>query len=215
MAGRASAQAALATRASILRVAADIASAEGLEGLSIGRLAAETQMSKSGVIGQFGSKEKLQLETADLAFGVFRDRVWEPVKHFEPGLPRLLALCDTWIAYAADPGFRGGCCMTQFTYEFDGRSGPVRERIERGLKLWRATLTSDIAAAVAAGDLPGHADPGQVAFGLTSIAMGITPARLLHRDASVSDWALHAMHAVLGLRQTYVGGNTARRRARR
>src|ERR1041384_4772256 len=123
MTGRRSAVDALETRAAILRTAADVASVEGLEGLSIGRLATELSMSKSGVLGQFGSKEELQLQTVLLVLDNFRVQVWEPVRHLERGLPRLLGICEAWARYEEDPGYPGGCCVATFSHEFDGRPG--------------------------------------------------------------------------------------------
>lgn len=96
MAGRRSDSDARETRRLVLRRAADIASVEGLGGVTIGRLATDLGMSKAGVIGQFGSKEALQLATIDLAAGMFREAVWAPVEEEAPGLPRLLAICRSW-----------------------------------------------------------------------------------------------------------------------
>ncbi|QNS02982.1 TetR/AcrR family transcriptional regulator [Streptomyces xanthii] len=202
MAGRASAQAALETRRSVLGAAAELASVEGLDSVTIGRLADRLGMSKAGVIGQFRSKEKLQLETVELVMDAFRTQVWEPVRHLDPGLPRLLAACAAWVRYGADPGYSGGCLLTQVTYDYDGRTGAVHDRIAEGRGRWRDTLRRDIEAAVAAGDLPPGTDTAQVVYGLESLAAGITPARLLHGDSRAEDWALRGMRAVLGVPAT-------------
>jgi AcrR family transcriptional regulator len=93
MVGRASAQAALKTRSSVLEAAAALASVEGLDSVTIGRLADVVGMSKSGVIGQFRNKEALQLEMVSLVFDDFRVRVWDSVKRVRDALPRLLAAC--------------------------------------------------------------------------------------------------------------------------
>ncbi|MFE6282258.1 TetR/AcrR family transcriptional regulator [Streptomyces sp. NPDC057877] len=199
MAGRASAQTALETRRSVLRAAAELASVEGLDSITIGRLADRLGMSKAGVIGQFRSKERLQLETVDLILEGFRTRVWQPVRHLDAGLPRLLALCASWVRYAADPGYPGGCVLTQVTYDYDGRTGAVHDRIAEGRTRWRETLRRDIDAAIAAGDLPPGTDAPQVVYGLEALAGGITPARLLHGDGRTDDWALRGMHAILGV----------------
>ncbi|GAA3383768.1 TetR/AcrR family transcriptional regulator [Cryptosporangium minutisporangium] len=188
---------ALETRAAILRTAADIASLEGLEGLSIGRLATELSMSKSGVLGQFGSKEELQLETVRLVLANFRTRVWEPAQHLERGLPRLLGICDAWARYEVDPGYPGGCCVATFSYEFDGRPGRVRDELARGVRQWRATLVREITTAIEAGDLPADLHPEQTAFSLDAIASGVGPARLLHGDAEIGSWAVQAMRTAL------------------
>ncbi|MER7577318.1 helix-turn-helix domain-containing protein [Streptomyces sp. NPDC126514] len=200
MAGRASAQAALETRRSVLHAAAELASTDGLDSVTIGRLADRLKMSKAGVIGQFRSKENLQLETVNLVLDDFRTRVWQPVRHLEAGLPRLLAVCASWVRYAADPGYSGGCLLTQVTYDYDARTGAVHDRIAEGRTRWRDTLRHDIDAAVAAGDLPAATDTAQVVYALESLAGGITPARLLHGDDQTEDWALRGMHTILGVR---------------
>jgi AcrR family transcriptional regulator len=199
MTGRSSAQAALETRRSVLDAAADIASLEGLDSVTIGRLADRLRMSKAGVIGQFRSKENLQLETVALVLKDFRTRIWEPVRHLEAGLPRLLALCASWVRYAADPGYSGGCLLTQVTFDYDARIGAVHDKIAEGRAHWRDTVRHDIDIAVAAGDLPPQTDAAQVVYGLECLVAGITPARLLHGDVHAQDWALHGMHTLLGI----------------
>jgi AcrR family transcriptional regulator len=199
MPGRRSALDALETRRAILRRAADLASVEGLEGLTIGRLAAELGMSKSGVIGQFGSKEELQLATLEHAADVFRECVWDPVRHVEPGLPRLLAICESWTRYADGPAFTGGCFIAAASFEWDGRGGPVHDALAEVTALWRRQLVADVKLAVRAGDLPPDTDPEQVAFSLEALAAGMNPARQLHGDSRAAAWSLQGMHAVLRL----------------
>jgi AcrR family transcriptional regulator len=207
MAGRRSVAEARDTRAAVLRRAVDIASAEGLEGLTIGRLAGELGMSKAGVIGHFGTKEELQLATLDLAADIFREQVWAPVEHVPAGLPRLFAICETWTAYAGDPPFSGGCFIAAASFEFDGRAGRVHDALARLVKRWRKTLAAEVRTAIEAGDLPAETDPDQVAFSLEALAAGANPARQLQGDASAAEWSLRAMHAVLGApeRATHAG----------
>ncbi|KPM53871.1 TetR family transcriptional regulator [Frankia sp. CcI49] len=199
MAGRRSVAAALDTRAAIVRCAADIASVEGMEGVTIGRLAAELEMSKSGVIGHFGTKEQLQLATLEYAADRFRVRVWDPVSHRRPGLDRLLAICESWTRHEDDPGFPGGCFIAAVTFEWDGRTGPVHDALAKTTELWRRVLRREIETAVAAGELAADTDPGQVVFALEALAVGVNPARQLHGDDLAPAWALRAMHAVLGV----------------
>lgn len=199
MPGRRSATDALETRHAILRRAADIASVDGLEGLTVGRLAAEMGMSKSGVIGQFGSKEELQLATLELATAIFRGRVWEPAAHLEPGLERLLGILRAWTAYAGAPDFPGGCFIAAASFEFDSREGRVHDELAGVMRQWRRTLAREIATAVEAGDLPPHVDPEEAAFALEALAAGANPARQLQGDERAAEWSLRAMHAVLGL----------------
>lgn len=193
------------TRDSIVRTAADIASERGLEGLSIGVLAEALGMSKSGVIGHFGTKEELQLAALQHALEVFRDSVWAPAAELPAGLPRLLAVCEAWTRYAAEPTFRGGCCIAQFVFELDARPGRVHDELARALRRWRLTLVADIAHAVGAGDLPAETEPEQVAFALEAIAEGVNPARMLHENSQAAQWALRAMHTVLGAPSTRAG----------
>ena len=183
----------------MVQAAADLASVEGLDSVTIGRLADVVGMSKSGVIGQFRTKEALQLETVELVFADFRARVWEGVKRFPAGLPRLLAACEAWVEYAADSGYPGGCLLTQVTYDYDGRTGSVHERLVEGRELWRATLRADLEQAVASGELPEGTDVEAAIFGLESLAAFVTPARLLHGDGGAADRALAGMRRILGV----------------
>src|SRR5687767_9491001 len=112
------------TCAEVLGVALRRASIDGLEGLTIGRLADELSMSKSGLHGLFGSKEELQVATFDAAVANFIDQVWRPVANRDPGLPRLNALIDRWLAYHRRRVLPGGCFVTTATIEFDARPGP-------------------------------------------------------------------------------------------
>src|SRR3954452_22359147 len=106
------------TRDAILRRAADIGSIEGLEGVTIGRLASDLEMSKAGVIGHFGSKEELQLATLALAADLFVEQVWKPAEPLRPGLERLLGICEAWTRYADKPTLPGGCFIAAVSFEF-------------------------------------------------------------------------------------------------
>ncbi|HEX8188504.1 MAG TPA: helix-turn-helix domain-containing protein, partial [Pyrinomonadaceae bacterium] len=117
------------TRQAILEAAVDIASEEGLEGLTIGRLAAELSMSKSGLFAHFGSKEELQLATVEAARDVFVREVVRPAFGAPRGLARLWQLCDVWLGYVRREVFRGGCFFAAAAAEFDGRPGAVRDRV--------------------------------------------------------------------------------------
>ena len=131
MSPRRSAAAALDTRRTILDHAVDVASLNGLEGLTVGTLAGDLRMSKAGVVGPFGSKEALQLAALERAAEIFAERVWAPAADAEPGLPRLRRLCETRIAYLSENCFPGGCFLASASPEFDGRPGPVRDADRR------------------------------------------------------------------------------------
>ncbi|MEA2142301.1 MAG: hypothetical protein QOI64_731 [Solirubrobacteraceae bacterium] len=166
---RRSAAAALETRRAIVDRAVDVASVDGLDGLTIGRLAGELEMSKAGVIGHFGTKEKLQLATLERAIATFRREVWEPAAGLDPGLERLRAIAAAWISYLERDVFPGGCFLTAASTEWDGREGPVRDAVRQTLGLWHDVLAAEAARA-------GLDDPGQVAFEMNSIAMGLNQA---------------------------------------
>lgn len=199
MAGRRSVLESRATRDAILQRAAEIASAEGLEGLTIGRLASELEMSKAGVIGHFGTKEELQLATLARAADDFKARVWDPVQHIEPGLRRLLRICEMWVAYSDAPSYPGGCFIAAASFEFDGRPGRVHDALAESTGLWRRTLAAEVRTAIADGELPDTTDPEQVVFSIEALAAGTNPARQLHGEQDAGAWSLRAMRAVLGL----------------
>src|SRR4051812_46434953 len=117
------------TRRLVLRRAVDVASVDGLEGLSLGRLATELELSKSGVFALFGSKEELQLATIDAALTIFRSHVVTPARAAAPGLPRLRAVCEKWLDYSEQRVFPGGCFFSNVGAEFDARPGRVHDAV--------------------------------------------------------------------------------------
>ena len=197
MSPRKSGAAALGTRSAILDRSVGLASLEGLDGLTIGRLAAELHMSKSGVLGHFGSKEALQLAVLERAGEVFRAEVWEPVIPVEPGLPRLRALCETWISYLERGVFPGGCFFAAAAHEFDGREGAVRDQVAARFDAWRARLGKETRRAVAAGDLAADTDPDRLAFELLGMVMALNHVMQLHHDRRAAGWTREAVHTRL------------------
>jgi AcrR family transcriptional regulator len=170
------------TRQSILERAVDLASAEGLEGLTIGRLASEMKMSKSGLFAHFGSKEELQLATVDAAREVFIREVVRPAFETKEGLLRLWKLCDIWLGYVRDGVFRGGCFFAAAASEFDSRPGPVRDRIAEIMKEWLAVLRRAVMDAQAEGQLEQSVDPSQLAFEFNALELGANWAFQLYGD---------------------------------
>ena len=118
------------TRQAILEAAVHIASAQGLEGLTIGRLASELSMSKSGLFAHFGSKEELQVATVEAARAIFIREVIKPAFDATEGLVRLYKLCDIWLSYVQSGVFRGGCFFAAAAAEFDSRPGQRHHRAE-------------------------------------------------------------------------------------
>ena len=183
---RRSAAAVADTRTEVLEVAMRRASIDGLEGLTIGRLADEVAMSKSGLHGLFGSKDELQAATFETAVENFTREVWLPVAGREPGLPRLLALIDRWIAYHRRRVLPGGCFVTTATIEFDARPGPLRDAVADARRRMHALLESDIRAAMAAGDLPRSTNAGDLAFTLYALASAASQAIQLEEPGAAA-----------------------------
>ncbi len=185
------------SRADTLGAAVELASVVGLEGLTIGRLAEQLEMSKSGLVGRFGSKEQLQLATLELASESFRELVYEPAAAEPEGLSRLNAICDAWIAYLADPPFSGGCFLTTASVEFDARPGPVNDAVRVVMTRWLRVLQHEAGTAVENGELSREADPAEIAFTINALAVGANCHCQLHRDRSALTRARRAMARVL------------------
>lgn len=193
------------TRKAILEAAVHIASAEGLEGLTIGRLALELSMSKSGLFAHFGSKEDLQIATVEAARAIFINEVIRPAFETAQGLMRLWTLCDIWLAYVQSGVFRGGCFFAAAAAEFDSRPGVVRDRIAEIMKEWLATLRSTIIEAQKAGQLATDIDPTQLAFEFNSLELGANWAFQLHGDKGAFTRAREAIRERLGRYATAAG----------
>ena len=197
MSPRNSTAGAAATRESIVAAAVERGSVEGLEGITIGKLATSLRMSKAGVIGHFGSKEALQLAALEQATRTFRAEVWDPVAARPEGIVRLRAIAHAWLSHLEGDTFPGGCFLTAASTEFDGRPGPVRDAVEATLSLWERVLAHDARIATAAGDLPAGTDPLQVAFEMNAIAMAVNQARQLRRDPKAIARGRRAMARLL------------------
>jgi AcrR family transcriptional regulator len=194
---RRSATAVAETKAAVTRAAVARASIEGLEGLTIGGLAQDAGMRKSSVFSLFGSKQELQRAALDAAVEQFREEVWEPVADRQPGIERLLALCETWLSYHEREVIPGGCFLTTATIEYDARPGPMRDAIAHTMKRWLEVLERDAVVAVERGELPVDEEPGDVAFQLNALAAAASYGFQLSRDPTVFDRAKRAMRRVL------------------
>ncbi len=170
------------TKRAILARAVDIASAEGLEGLSIGRLATELGVSKSGLFAHFGSKLELQLETVQAASEIFEEQVWQPVAEMDPGIVQLGGLMESWLRYFRAGAFRGGCFFSNAYHEFDSRPGPVRDAIAAQKRRWTGALVYHAKVAAKRGQLRAEPEPEQLAFELDAIGSMANSLWQLERD---------------------------------
>jgi AcrR family transcriptional regulator len=187
----------LRSRHTILDAAARLATIEGLEGLSISRLAEHIGMSKSGLYAHFGSKEELQLATVETAAQIFREDVIRPAAAVEQPLARLEALCESFLSHLERRVFPGGCFFVSAAAELDTHPGPVKEQVAAFLRDWLATLEDLAAHAQRDGDLDASEDPAQLAFELDAYLLMANMAYLLHNDAGTLQRARAAVKARL------------------
>lgn len=185
------------TRRTTLRRAAEIASVEGLDGLTIGRLASELELSKSGIFAHFGSKEELQLATLAFAEEVFVEHVIRPARAFDPGLPRLRALIDNWIAYSRTRVFPGGCFFAAASAEFDAREGRVHDAVVGSFRGWMGMLVKMVEEAVELGQLSADTDAAQLAFEVDALARASNAVSVLTGDDDAYRRAEAGIHARL------------------
>jgi AcrR family transcriptional regulator len=189
----------LRSRKTILDAAARLATVEGLEGLSIGRLADHIGMSKSGLYAHFRSKEELQLATVETATEIFNDHVVAPTESLPSPLARLEALAESFLDHLERRVFPGGCFFASAAAEFDTHPGPVKELIALRQGEWLALLENHVAEAQQAGELDAGVEPAQLAFELDAYLLMANTAFLLHNDLTTLDRARAAITTRLEL----------------
>ena len=170
------------TRQEILGTAADVASRRGLEALPLGTLAEALDMSKSGVVRHFGSREQLQLATIGHAAAVFAEVVLAPAAQRQPGLGRLRLVVASWVDYLLGTTFSGGCFFYSAAAEVDRQPGPLREAVVSVVQAGTGLLRADLMAGVAVGDLAPGTDVEQVLFELHGHLQQISLMHLLLAD---------------------------------
>jgi AcrR family transcriptional regulator len=192
------------SRRAILATATRLASTRGLDRLSIGDLAEEVGMSKSGLYAHFGSKEELQLATIDAAEEIFDRVVIAPSEEAAPGLPAVLALCDAFLDHLRDKVFPGGCFFACASAEMHMQPGPVKNRIAEFDGRWRKRFTSNLEVAKAAGDLAPGEDVEMLVFDLDALLYYAHGAFSFRDDPAVLEQAALSVRRRLGR-----GGATA------
>ncbi len=162
-----------------MRLAVDIASVDGLEGLSIGTLAMGANLSKSGVVSLFGSKEKLQLAAIEAAREIFIAVVIAPALTLQGGRERLEGLLENWIRYSEGRIFAGGCFFAAATAEVASKQGAVHDAVADQLRAWDDTITRVIIRAVDKGELDQPEDVAQLVFEIRSLLDGANTDSLI------------------------------------
>jgi AcrR family transcriptional regulator len=169
------------TRRHILDRAVGLAATVGLEGLTVGQLAEELEMSKSGLFAHFRSKEALQIAVLEAAVLQFVDAVLRPALAAPRGEWRLRAVLDGWLGWGLRKE-RGGCVFVAASMEFDDRPGPVRDRIATIQKDWIEFLTTCVRTGQESGDFHADVDAEQIAWEMYGIALAAHQARRLLDD---------------------------------
>ena len=186
------------SRRAILRTAARLATTQGLDRLSIGELAAEAGMSKSGLYAHFGSKEELQLATVDTAAEIFTADVLEPAARVPRGRDGLIALSDAFLAHLRNRVFPGGCFFDSAAAELHARPGPVRDRIAAFQQGWQDLICEHLLAAQAQGELPAASDLDQLLFDVSAYLAMAHSLFTFTGDEGALDRAARAVRIRLG-----------------
>jgi len=181
------------SRAAILEQAARLATVEGIDGLSIGRLAAAVGMSKSGLFAHFGSKEELQLATIETASALFAELVIEPASLAPDGLARLRHLAENFLRHVEEGTYPGGCFFASVAAEMDTRPGPVRDRALQLTSEWLAQLETAVRDAQAEGAIDAAEDPEQLAFELDAYLLLANLQFVVSQEPAAIDRARRAV----------------------
>jgi AcrR family transcriptional regulator len=185
------------TRRVVLRRAVDLASVEGLDGVTIGRLAQDLSISKSGLFAHFGSKEELQLATIRAARAIFARAVVEPAMGQPPGMTRLRALLDGWLVYSSGREFPGGCFFSRATHEYAARPCSVRDALRDVDGEWLGLLAATVNQARELGEVRSDVDARQLAYELDAYLDSANMRSLLDGDLAVYEVARSAVEARL------------------
>lgn len=175
------------TRAEILSHAVKIASLEGLAGLTIGRLAEELKMSKSGLFAHFRSKQRLELATIEYAWEIFSDEVLSPAQQSSEGIARLWALCDLWLQHIERKVFQGNYLFTGAFFQYADRHGPIPSSITETVGQWFAVLKDSVRAAKKHGEIEDGGNSKQISFELQGLLVGAYWIRLLGNDEAFGE----------------------------
>lgn len=179
-----------ATRRAAARRAAEIATVNGLDSISVGQLAVETGLSKSGILTVFGSRENIQIAAVAEARKTFREAIFVPVWDLEPGSVRLRAILQAWRDYLASAVFPGGCFLAATAVEYGHRTGPVAESVRRFKQEWIDVVEAELATA-------GHPDPADGAFKIDAFVTAANTRNQLFGDVSALDHGLKLSWAVV------------------
>jgi AcrR family transcriptional regulator len=186
------------TRQTILTHALGLATQVGFEGLTIGRLAGDLRMSKSGLFAHFQAKEALQVQVLQMAADRFVQSVVRPALAVPRGEPRVRALFERWLAWEASPSLPGGCPFMAAAIELDDRPGPARDYLVQSQRDWHDTIGNTVKTAIAEGHFRADVSPEQFAHDLMGVMFAYHHASRLMRDPKASERAQAAFGVLVG-----------------
>lgn len=173
-----------------------ILSRDGLAGVTIGRLAAAADCSKSGLFAHFKSKQQLQIELLDAAAAMARAHVVMPIEALPSGLPRLSELVNRWLGWSRRAGLAGGCPVAAALFELDDLDGPVREHVMALESEWRCLLLALVEDAIAEGHFWQGVDSEQISWELCGIYLAHHASSRFLRDKTAGERAHIAVAAL-------------------
>jgi len=192
-----------------VREAVSLATLDGLEGLSIGNLAAALDMSKSGIYAHFGSKQDLQLATVDEAERIFQAEVIKPALEAAPGLVQLVTVCDAFFDHLERRTFPGGCFLAGAVLEMGSRPGPVKEHVAAFQGRFAALIRQFVVTALEQHELPVDENPDALTFELNGIILAANANFVLRGDPAALDMARHVVRRRLGITATMLERSSA------
>ncbi len=193
------------TRARIVETALRAASVEGLEGISLGKVAGDIGMSKSGLFAHFDSKEALQVDVIEAAAEKFAAVVVAPALSAPRGEPRLRALFEHWLKWEQNESLPGGCVFMHAAAELDDRPGPARDALVVQQQRWLEMLARSVRLTIEAGHFRSDVDPDLFAFQLFGVVLSYYHCGRLLRDPSAKSRALGAFDSLLTTSRARVG----------
>lgn len=185
------------TRRAILDHALQVATKEGLEGLTIGRLAQDLQLSKSGLFAHFRGKEELLLQVLETARARFVEQVVKPGLAAPRGEPRVRALFESWLAWERSSALPGGCPFIAATVELDDRPGPARDFLAQSQKDWLDVIASAARTGIREAQFHPDFDPEQFAYDLHGAMLSYHHLARLLRDPSAETRVRRAFESLL------------------